>query len=107
MASIDALSGAQTKPTFSLSDNDFGTLKSVKEVATLGEQSWKELLHAIHSFVADHLDKCTFTPRNLKKGPYSDLLELFLSNGGTQFWDGDREGYQRGTHFVWPDDQEK
>lgn len=107
MASIDALSRVDNKPDFSLNENDFISLKSVKEVATLEDQRWKELLQAVHLFVTDHLDECTFTPRTLKKGPYSKLLELFLSNGGSQLWASDREGYQRDTHFVWPDDQEK
>lgn len=107
MASIDALSAVSSKPSFNLNDNDFITLKSVKEVATLDDERFKELLHNVHDFVADHVDECTFTPRNLKKGPYSKLLELFMSNGGSQFWTPGREGYQRATDLVWPDDQDK
>lgn len=107
MASIDALSAVDTKPDFSLNENEFSSLKAVREVATLEDQRWRELVHAVHSFVADHLDECTFVPRNLKKGPYSRLVELFLSNGVSQLWASDREGYQAGSHFVWPNDQEK
>ncbi len=107
MASIDALSGGSNKPDFGLNENDFITLKSVKEVATLDDQRWKNLLQAVHSFVGSHLDECAFTPRTLKKGPYSKLLGLFMINGGSQLWDAHREGHQRGDHFVWPQDQER
>jgi len=46
MASIDALSTVSNKPDFSLNDNDFITLKSVREVATLDDHRWK--LQAVH-----------------------------------------------------------
>lgn len=110
MASIDALvqmAQAPTKPGFNPNEAEFGSLKSIKEVATLDDQRWKELLQAVHSFVADHLEECSFTPRNLTKGPYSDLLQLFLDGGGSNLWDTNRDGFQRGAHFVWPEDKQK
>ena len=107
MASIDALSGLSSKPSFDLSETEFVSLKSVREVATLDDQSWKDLVAAVHSFVGEHVTECMFTPRTLKKGPYKNLLDLFLNEGGAQFWAADREGYQRGNHFVWPADREK
>ncbi|KAI9880231.1 MAG: hypothetical protein M1830_004575 [Pleopsidium flavum] len=107
MTSIDILSGVATKPGFALADNDFATLKSVKEVATLEPQTFKDLLEAIHQFVADNIEECGKTPRSLKKTGYQDLVDSFLSDNAKDFWDEDRTGCNKVTHLVWPDDQEK
>jgi len=107
MASIDILSGVATKPTFNLVDNDLTTLKSVKEVATLEPQSFKDLLEAIHEFVAENIEECGKTPRSLKKPGYQVLVDSILSENAKDFWDEDRAGCNKATHLVWPDDQEK
>ena len=107
MASIDALTEVSRKPSFNLNDNEFISLKSVKEVATLEDQPWKELVQTVHSFIEENIDKCKVTPRSIKKECYSTLVDTFFEEGGSHFWDADRKGYQRASHLVWPDDEEK
>lgn len=107
MASIDILSDVATKPDFELVDNNFTTLKSVKDVVTLEAQSFKDLQEAAHEFVAENIDECGKTPRTLKKVNYQVLLDSFLGENAKGFWDEDREGCSNATHLVWPDDTEK
>ena len=106
MASIDALSGVATKPSVSLNENDFTTLKSVKEVITLDFQ-WLDLLKVIHSFVAEHIEECKTIPRTLKSDIYKDLVDSFLEDNGQKYWSEERDGFMKATHFAWPVDQEK
>ncbi len=106
MASIDALSGDLTKPKFELNDNEFTSLKSVKDVATV-EPAWKDLLEAIHDHVAENIEDCSNVPRSLKQETYRTLVDSFLHDHGSKFWTEDREGCAEATHLIWPDDHDK
>ena len=115
MASIDALAeglpapsqGPPSKPRFELEDKDFLSVKSVRTVATLPEQFFKDLCDDVREFVIRLLPSFDDTPRTIKKPKYRKLLDDFMEQFGKAYWAADRRNFNPATCFVWPADKEK
>ena len=115
MASIDALAkglqapsqGPPSKPRFELEDKEFPSVKSVRTVATLPEQFFKDLCDDVREFVIESLSAFDDTPRTIKKPKYRRLLDSFMEKFGKVYWAADRPKFNSTTDFVWPADKEK